>query len=203
MPSVASTALDCATTSGTRAPATIESERLVFRRPLASDAPAAFARYAADPTVTRYLGWRTHRSILDTEVFLACCNNEWRQSGVGSYLVQSREDGELLGSTGLRLTSPQQATTGYVLARDAWGRGYATEMLRTMRDLAMGLGVLRLSAVCHPEHRASLRVMEKCGFSREGVLRRHAQFPNLAPGIAADVVCYASVFDSEWQPLVI
>ena len=104
----------------------------------------------------------------------------------------------------MRLTREfERAEVGYWIGKPFWGRGYATEMLWTMRELAMGLGVLRLSALCHPEHRASLRVMEKCGFSREGVLRRHAQFPNLAPGVAADVVAYATVFDAGWQPLVI
>jgi RimJ/RimL family protein N-acetyltransferase len=186
-----------------RAPATIETHRLVLRRPLASDARTVFTRYASDPDVTRYLGWRTHRSALDTQLFLACCDAEWRESGVGPYLIQSREDGELLGSTGLRLTSPQQARTGYLLARDAWGQGYATEALRVMRHLALRLGVIRLSAVCHPEHRASWRVMQKCGFKREGLLHGHTQFPNLSPGVASDVLCYAFVFDTEWEPLVI
>ena len=203
MVSQATVAVDRSMRAGVRAPATIETDRLVLRRPLASDAQAVFARYAGDPAVTRFLGWRTHRSVVDTQMFLACCDGEWQQSGVGPYLIQSREDGELLGSTGLRLASPQQASTGYLLARDAWGQGYATEALRAMRDMALRLGVLRLSAVCHPEHRASWRVMEKCGFTREGILRAHAQFPNLAPGIAADVLCYSSVFDTGWQPLVI
>ena len=90
-----------------------------------------------------------------------------------------------------------------MLARDAWGQGYATEALHAMRDLALRLGVLRLTAVCHPEHRASWRVMQKCGFTREGTLRRHAQFPNHAPGVQSDVLCYSFVFDTEWLPLMI
>ncbi len=203
MASVSTAAVDHSGRGGIRAPATIETDRLVLRRPLVSDADTVFARYAGDPAVTRFLGWRTHRSVGDTQLFLASCDAEWRQSGVGPYLIQSREDGELLGSAGLRLASPQQAAIGYLLARDAWGRGYATEALRALRDLAMRLGVLRLSALCHPEHRASWRVMEKCGFTREGILRGHAQFPNLAPGVAADVVCYSSVFDTGWNPVVI
>lgn len=189
--------------AGVHAPAVIETERLVLRRPLVSDARAVFSRYAGDPAVTRFLGWRTHRSVTDTELFLACCDGEWGQSGVGPYLVQSRVDGRLLGGTGLRLVSPQQASTGYLLARDAWGQGYATEALRAMRDMALLLGVLRLSSVCHPQHRASWRVMEKCGFTREGILRGHAQFPNIAPGLAADVLSYSFVYDTGWQPLVI
>lgn len=186
-----------------RAPGTLETERLVLRRPGAVDAPAVFARYAGDPAVTRYLGWRTHTSVTDTQIFLACCDTEWRQTGVGPYLIESRETGDLLGSASLRMVSSQQAAAGYVLARDAWGRGYATEALHAVRGLALRLGVLRVTATCHPDHRASVRVMQKCGFTREGVLRGHAQFPNLAPGVAGDVLCYAFVFDTEWQPLVI
>jgi ribosomal-protein-alanine N-acetyltransferase len=185
------------------APAAMETSRLLLRRPFASDAPAVFARYASDPAVTRFLGWRTHASLSDTQLFLACCDAEWRQTGVGPYLIQSRDTGALLGSTGLRLASSQQAATGYVLARDAWGQGYATEALHAMRDLALRLGVLRLTAVCHPEHRASWRVMQKCGFIRESTLRGHAQFPNYTPGVASDVLCYSFVFDTEWLPLVI
>src|SRR5829696_1677747 len=188
---------------GVRAPSAIETKRLLLRRPLPSDADAVFARYAGDPAVTRYLGWRTHRSVADSRMFLACCEAEWTQAGVGPYLLQSRENGEILGSTALRLSSPQQAATGYVLAHDAWGQGYATEALRAMRELALRIGVLRLTAICHPDHRASWRVMEKCGFTREGLLRGHAHFPNIAPGTAADVLCYALVFETEWQPLVI
>jgi ribosomal-protein-alanine N-acetyltransferase len=115
---------------------------------------------------------------------------------VGPYLIQSRDEGDLLGSIALGLESPRQAATGYVLARDAWGHGYATEALSTMRDLASRLGLHRVYAVCHPEHRASWRVMEKCGFRREGILRGRTHFPNLQPGIASDVLCYATVFDT-------
>jgi ribosomal-protein-alanine N-acetyltransferase len=185
------------------APTGLHTPRLVLRRPLASDAADVFARYAADPEVTRFLGWRTHASVAETQQFLACCDAEWRQSGVGPYLIQLREDGELLGSASIRLLSSEQAVAGYVLARDAWGHGYATEALHAMRGLALRLGVVRLTAMCHPEHHASLRVMQKCGFTREGLLRGHTQFPNLAPGVPADVISYSFVFDTEWQPLVI
>ncbi len=185
------------------APATLHTDRLVLRRPSASDAAAVFGRYAGDPEVTRFLGWRTHQSVAESQQFLARCDAEWRQTGVGPYLIQSREDGEILGSASLRLMSSQQAAAGYILARDAWGRGYATEALHALRGLALRLGVIRLTAMCHPEHQASLRVMQKCGFTRDGLLRGHTQFPNLAPGVAADVLCYSFVFDTDWQPLVI
>jgi RimJ/RimL family protein N-acetyltransferase len=59
-----------------------------------------------------------------------------------------------------------------------------------MRDLASGLQVARLYALCHPEHRASSRVLEKCGFTLECTLPAHAEFPNLNPGVPSDVQRY-------------
>jgi RimJ/RimL family protein N-acetyltransferase len=177
-----------------RAPDRIDTARLVLRRPEAADAEAIFARYASDPEATRYLGWRRHVTVDDTRMFLAFCAAEWERWPAGPYLIESRDDGTVLGSTGLAFESFESAMTGYVLARDAWGRGYATEVLTAIVPLAPALGVRRLYAICHTEHRASARVLEKCGFIREGVLPHHTVFPNLLPGKAADVFCYSLHF---------
>jgi ribosomal-protein-alanine N-acetyltransferase len=179
------------------APAIIETDRLVLRRPLAGDAATVFARYSSDAAVTRFLGWPTHQSLADARKFLAFCRAEWAQRGVGPYLIHAREDGELLGSTALGMESSRQATVGYLLARDAWGHGYATEAVGAMCDLAVRLDVRWLYGLCHFDNRASWRVMEKCGFRREGILCNRAQFPNLQPGLAADVLCYARYFDAK------
>jgi [ribosomal protein S5]-alanine N-acetyltransferase len=141
--------------------------------------------------VTRYLAWPTHRTLADTEEFLAFCDAEWERWPAGPLLIESRADGTLLGGTGLGFETPRQASTGYVLAYDAWGAGYATEALAAIRDRAADLGVERVYALCHPDHRASARVLEKCGFLSEGTLHRYAHFPNLAPGAPSDVLCYA------------
>lgn len=173
-----------------KAPPALETPRLRLRRPAAADAAAIFTRYASDPEVTRYLGWPTHSSIEDTRGFLAFSEAEWERWGAGPYLVLSREDGRLLGGTGVGFETSFRAATGYVFARDAWGRGYATEALGAIVSLAPGIGIRRLYALCHPEHHASWRVLEKCGFQREGLLRSHSEFPNLRPGEPADTLCY-------------
>ena len=172
-------------------PEQIETARLVLRRPRATDLETIFARYAGDPEVTRYLAWPRHRSLADTQAFLAFSEAEWASWPAGPYLLESRADGSLLGSTGLAFETPYRTSTGYVLAKDAWGQGYALEAVLAMTETARELGVLRLYALCHTEHRASGRVLEKGGFAREGVLRRHTEFPNLKPGKPCDVFCYA------------
>jgi RimJ/RimL family protein N-acetyltransferase len=101
----------------------------------------------------------------------------------------------MVGSTGISFESADLASTGYVFARDAWGLGYASETLRAMMSLAQSLGVRWLYGLCHVEHHASAHVMEKCGFSPEGVLQRHIAFPNISP-LRADVLRYGIIFDA-------
>jgi ribosomal-protein-alanine N-acetyltransferase len=177
------------------APDRLETERLLLRRPSLADADSVFSRYASDPEVTRFLGWPTHRTIEDTRAFLDFAEAAWRRWSAGPYLIESRDEGRLIGSTGLGFETPFRTATGYVLARDSWGRGYATEALGAMVALAGTLDVRRLYALCHPEHLPSQRVLDKCGFQREGLLRLHSEFPNLLPGQACDVLCYVRLFD--------
>ena len=77
-----------------------------------------------------------------------------------------------------------------MFAKDAWGKGYATETLHAMIEVARETGVRRLYALCHVDHRPSARVLEKCGFERERVLRRFVEFPNLSAVGRSDVICY-------------
>ena len=142
-----------------------------------ADAHAIFARYAADPVVTKYVSWPTHRSVGDTIRFLESSDAEWDRWPAGPYLIESRSEGRLLGSTGLSFETPERAVTGYVLAQDAWGQGYATEALTAMIALARSLGIQRLDAMCHAHHSASLHVLLKCGFVLQDEL--FFSFPNL------------------------
>jgi [ribosomal protein S5]-alanine N-acetyltransferase len=176
-----------------KAPERFETQRLVLRKPGRQDADAIFARYAADPEVTRLLGWPRHTSPEATRSFLEFSDAEWGKWPAGPYLLESRSDGGLLGSAGLAFETPRRAAAGYALAKDAWGKGYATEAMRALINIARGVGVVRLYALCHPDNPASWQVLKKCGFSREGLLQAHSEFPNLGAGGPCDVLCYGLV----------
>lgn len=176
-----------------RAPESFETARLQLRRPVAADAETIFERYASDADVTRYVGWPRHIVVDDTRAFLVFSNAEWGRWPAGPFLILDRESGTLLGGTGLAFETADCAQTGYVFARDVWGRGYATEALRAMVALARVLGVKRLLAFCHADHAASARVLEKGGFALEARLRRHAEFPNLVSAEPQDVLRYAAI----------
>jgi [ribosomal protein S5]-alanine N-acetyltransferase len=173
------------------APELIETARLVLRRPRPNDADAIYARYAGDPAVTTFLGWPTHRSLEDTRAFVQFSDAEWQRWSAGPYVITARGDKQILGGTGLSVETPYRAATGYVLARDSWGQGFATEALRAMVALGEHLGLARVHAFCHPQHAPSRRVLEKCGFLCEGTWCRYAEFPNRLPGGPVDVLCYA------------
>jgi ribosomal-protein-alanine N-acetyltransferase len=176
------------------APAVLETSRLRLQRPTPADAPAMFARYASDAEVTKYLSWPTHTSLDVTRAFIAWDEDQWRRWPASSYLIFTREDRVLLGSTGLSYESIDRVVTGYVLARDAWGQGYATESLGAMVSLASTLGLPRLRSLCHVDHRASARVLEKGGFAFTGIAERAMPFPNLHPALLFDVHTYERVF---------
>jgi ribosomal-protein-alanine N-acetyltransferase len=173
-----------------KAPLIVETARLTLSAPAATDAELVFQRYAGDDEVTRYVGWPAHRTVADTEAFLAFSAEQWERNEAGPYLIWARADGQLLGGTGLGLEPDGQAITGYVLAVDAWGKGYATEALTAMVEVATDIRVTQLYALCHAQHRASSRVLEKCGFARDASWDRPVEFPNLAVGKPEDVLCY-------------
>ncbi len=172
-----------------KAPTQINTERLSLKKPDATDAEAIFERYAGDPRVGRFLAWPIHASLDDTRLFLNFSEAQWTEWPAGPYLVFC--DGTLIGSTGLAFETRARASTGYVLAVDAWGHGYATECVQAMKSLATDLGVKRLYAGVHPDHRPSAHVLEKAGFRDDGIAEACCEFPNQAPGLLQDVRLYA------------
>lgn len=172
------------------APTTIETDRLLLKKPEMNDATTIFERYAGDPVVCEYLSWPIHQSVDDSKSFIHFSDAEWRRWPAGPFLIFSSSGKNLIGSTGLEFESISVASTGYVLAQDAWGHGFATEALGAMRKLSDKLLVERLYASCHSEHRASQHVLEKAGFALEDTILPHQEFPNLEPNQTAAALCY-------------
>ena len=169
------------------------TSRLMLRAPCREDAAALFHRFAADAEVTRFLAWPRHTCVADTEAFVAFAQAEWTHWPAGPLLITARSDGTILGSTGLAFETAYRASTGFVLARDAWGSGFASEAVRAVVRIVAALEVRRLYALCHVQHTRSARVLERSGFALEGVLRRHTLFPNLGAPEPQDVCCYAQM----------
>lgn len=108
-------------------------------------------------------------------------------------------NGELVGGVGIRPRQGEAAGVadfGYWLGRDYWGRGLATEASRVLANHAFGRrGLRRLEAHVFAPNLASVRVLEKCGFIREAILR---QGLTDREGAIVDGWLYA-LLSSEWH----
>jgi len=101
-----------------------------------------------------------------------------------------READVVLGCVSLEDVRLDQgcAAVGYWLAPGARGRGAAAQAVRLLARWAFAeLGLARLELTCGPDNEASQHVAERCGFSREGLLRSHVPFK----GTRRDSVIYS------------
>ena len=73
---------------------------------------------------------------------------------------------EIIGtcSLGLKNADSQEYSIGYNVKKDYWGNGYAGEMVHALINFARKLSIKSITAPIAKENKASIRVVEKCGF---------------------------------------
>jgi RimJ/RimL family protein N-acetyltransferase len=85
------------------------------------------------------------------------------------------EDGDAIGSLDLSLIENDAAELGFLLRRDRWGLGLASEAAAAVVAYGFGpMGLKRLAAAVQAENWAAARVLEKTGFT---LLQTHAAVP--------------------------
>ena len=148
----------------------LTTPRLVAERLCDGDLPDLVALHL-DPEVSRYLGGT--RSAEATKAYLAANLVHWDRHGFGLWTWRT-PDGVFVGRAGIRPLAVEgvaEIEIAYALTRDAWGRGYASEMTRTLIEHALDrLQLPSLVGVVMVEHLASRRVLEKAGFAFEGAV---------------------------------
>ena len=139
---------------------TLTTERLTLRGWREDDLDA-YAAIAADPEVMRFMGAPLDRA--DTWRQIAVFVGHWELRGHGLWVVE--RDGELIGRVGLiRPEGWPGLEVGWLLGREAWGQGYATEAARAAVDYAWReLGAQELISLIAPDNVPSQRVAERLG----------------------------------------
>lgn len=171
-------------------PEILETERLRLRKPVLEDARVIFETYARDPEVTKYLTWRPHRSLKQTDGFVRECLWAWDNGKSFHWVIVRQQDNRLLGMITARVDD-HGWELGYVLARPYWGVGYMSEVVKKVVDWGLEQeGLYRVWSVCDVDNLASARVMEKAGMQREGILRRWSMHPTISDE-PRDSYCYS------------
>lgn len=160
-------------------PDVVRTERLLLRFPAPSDAEAIF-EYARDPEATRFTNWPAHMSIATSLAFLSACLTRLAAGEEFSWVLTVPPSDQAIGMISCRVRG-HAADFGYALHRGFWNQGFATEAARAIVGWAFTLdSIHRVWATCDVDNAASVRVLEKSGLSREGILRRWEVRPNLS-----------------------
>ena len=173
------------------APETIELPRIRLRRPKLSDAEAIF-EYGSDPEVGRYADWPIQPDIESVIELLHKRKKRWESGTEFYWAITLLEEDRAIGGISCYVDG-HAAEFGYLLNRRYWGNGLATEASRAIVDWLFSMPSLwRIWATCDTENIASVRVLEKVGLEREGILRRWVVRPNLSSK-PRDAFIYAKV----------
>ena len=148
---------------------TLETERLVLRMFQADDLDA-YATMCADPDVMRYLGDGKPLTRPDAWRQMAMILGHWQLKGYGLWALEERATGALVGRAGFFEPEGWPGfEVGWMLRRESWGRGYATEAAaRVLRYAFTELGRERLISLIRPANAPSIRVAERLGERLQG-----------------------------------
>jgi RimJ/RimL family protein N-acetyltransferase len=142
----------------------IETSRLRLRAFAEADLDQLAAIYA-DAETMQYIGTGKPADREDTWRGMAAVLGHWHLRGYGLWAVEETTTRRLVGRIGLhRPEGWPGLEVGWLVARDCWGQGYATEGgAASLRWAFAHLGATHVISVIHPENVASRRVAEKLG----------------------------------------
>jgi RimJ/RimL family protein N-acetyltransferase len=152
------------------------------------DAPALVAA-CQDPEIPRWTSVPVPYTAEDARAYLAALPPAMVDGARCSFALVADGD-EPVGNIGFpRLSWPdERAEVGYWLAAPARGRGLVTRAVRLITEWGLReVGFHRIELLAATENPASLRVAERAGFTREGLLRSYA----LAHGVRLDMVMFS------------
>lgn len=179
-----------------REPPALGGERVTLRAPRSSDylewaALRHESRAFLEPWEPRWAdneldraGWRRR---------LRRYREDFDAGAAVAYLIFENRTGRMVGGItmgNIRYGVSQSAQIGYWTGERHAGRGYMQDAVRTLVAHAFGsMRLHRIEAACIPSNARSIRVLEKAGFTREGLLRSYLRIN----GVWQDHYIYARI----------
>ena len=146
----------------------IETDRLIIRSIQETDLES-LAELWIDPDVTYYMGGqRNHEEVLKSLEDDVQANHK---PTFNLWPVIEKGTNQIIGDCGIiekKVEGKNEYEIVYVLAKSAWGKGFATEVAISIRDYAFKqLGLKRIIALIDPNNSSSERVAVKIGLRYE------------------------------------
>lgn len=151
----------------------LSAERVALRWLQPEDAPAVFRIYS-DAEAMKYWSSPPMTSEAQAEGLIASIAKGFEDGTLFEWGVVERDGGRVIGTVTLASIDRKnkRAEVGFMLDRAVWRQGYMSEALGAALDYAFGpMDLARMEADVDPANEASLRLLERLGFQREGYLR--------------------------------
>ena len=147
----------------------LESERLLFRKLTDADAPEILA-LRGKPETMRFIPRPLLTDIGSALAHIKTINDKIEENLDINWAVTEKDNDKCIGIMGFYRTEPEHFRTeiGYIILPQYWGKGYVTEAVQTLLDFAFNsLNLHSVGAVIDSRHKASERVLQKNGFTKE------------------------------------
>lgn len=146
----------------------IETERIILRELEDSDIDL-LAEIYADIEVMRYIGKGIVLTYEQAKRSIANWIKYYEKFGFGNWAAIEKESGRFIGLCGLSwLEDKSDVEVSYLFAKEAWGKGYATETANAINEYGFNVvGLKRIIALVYPQNTASIHVIEKLGMKYE------------------------------------
>ena len=152
---------------------TIDAPRVRLRQLAEADVETLFAIFS-DEEMMRYWSSKPMKDRSEAEALVARVGRLFADKSAFQWGVERKEDNRLLGTCTIFHIHPNNrcGELGYALKSEHWKKGYMGEALKGLLDYAFGpMNMRRLEADVDPRNAASLAILGKLGFQREGLLR--------------------------------
>lgn len=163
---------------------------LVTLRPIEEGDLNVWYSYLSIPSVVEHTSWNLESA---QELSMYVWHREaFTPSTLLRFAIALRTTNELVGTAGFHTVSPQNrsAELAYDLSPSVWGKGIATSIANALVSWAhQHVGVLRVQSTVLESNGRSAKVLERCGFEREGLLRSY----RIVRGEPGDFIMYAHV----------
>ncbi|WP_339306320.1 GNAT family protein [Paenibacillus sp. FSL R5-0519] len=153
----------------------IQTERFILRSAEAGDSHDLLALYS-DEAVVQYMPFTPFESLEDAQGEMKWYMKIFKEHTGLRWMIEDRETRKVIGTCGFLNYEDvhNRAEIGYDLCSSFWGRGVMTEVAHVVLHFGFThMQLNKIEAKVEPENEASIRLLHKLGFQKEGLLRQH------------------------------
>lgn len=172
----------------------LETDRLILREITQDDCKDIFDCFSNEEVIKHY-GQEAFVDMKQADTLIQFFSLSFKEKKGIRWGIERKEEKGLIGTVGFNLLSlkHKRAEIGYELHPDYWRKGYVSEAVTCILQYGFSdLGLSRIGAVVFTENDASILLLKKLGFEREGILRDYM----IQNGTAHDTYIYSMLKNS-------